>query len=81
MCLRVIFHGAPYLCLPGIFWLCLAAAATAAERAATSVLHLTNGGFIHPIPTSAVTGQGGIHGAVPARRRCSAARAVWFCFS
>jgi thiol-disulfide isomerase/thioredoxin len=32
--------------IPGISWLCLAAAATAADPAAHSVLHLTNGSFI-----------------------------------
>jgi peroxiredoxin len=46
MCLRVIRRVAFRLCLLGIFWLCPAATATAAEQAARPVLHLTDGSFI-----------------------------------
>src|SRR5216683_2000673 len=46
MCLRVIPQVALRLFVHGLFWSCLAAAAPAADRAATAVLHLTNGDFV-----------------------------------
>src|SRR5438132_12808919 len=46
MCLRVPSHGVLPFLVHGIFWFWLAAAATAADKAASSVLHLTNGGSV-----------------------------------
>jgi thiol-disulfide isomerase/thioredoxin len=46
MYLRVMPQVALHLFVHGISWFCLAGAATAADPAASSVLHLTNGGFV-----------------------------------
>src|SRR5438552_3935315 len=46
MYLRVMPRVALHLFVHGISWFCLVAAATAADQATSSVLHLTNGGFV-----------------------------------